>query len=148
VSDQPILQQRTEIRCLGTDFESISLLPSARRLVSSLRDLGYSFPQAVADLVDNSVAAEARSIRIDIIFEGPDSWLRIADDGRGMSPSEATEAMRYGAQQQYEDESLGKFGLGLKTASLSQCRRLTVASRRETSGSRIEARLLDLGSRD
>lgn len=128
----------------GSEFESISLLPSARRLVTSLRDLGYSFPQAVADLVDNSIAAEATSVAIDLVFEGPDSWLRITDDGRGMSQTEATEAMRYGAHQEYEDESLGKFGLGLKTASLSQCRRLTVASKRGASSSRVEARLLDL----
>lgn len=128
----------------GSDFESISLLPSARRLVTSLRDLGYSFPQAVADLVDNSIAAEATSISIDLVFKGPDSWLRIVDDGHGMSQSEATEAMRYGAHQDYEDEALGKFGLGLKTASLSQCRRLTVVSTRATSGARLEARLLDL----
>jgi hypothetical protein len=128
----------------GTDFESISLLPSARRLVTSLRDLGYSFPQAVADLVDNSIAADARTIRIDLAFEGPDSWLRITDDGRGMTSDEASEAMRYGANQQYEDESLGKFGLGLKTASFSQCRRLTIATKRATSSSILESRLLDL----
>lgn len=124
--------------------ESISLLPSARRLVTSLRDLGYSFPQAVADLVDNSVSADATSIDIDLVFEGPDSWLRIIDNGSGMTRSEATEAMRYGAHQEYGDDSLGKFGLGLKTASLSQCRRLTIASRRGQGSSRVEARLLDL----
>ena len=128
----------------SSGYESISLLPSARRLVTSLRDLGYSFPQAVADLVDNSVAAAATSIDIDLVFEGPDSWLRIIDNGSGMTRSEATEAMRYGAHQAYEDESLGKFGLGLKTASLSQCRRLSIASRRSEGSPRIEARLLDL----
>lgn len=128
----------------ASEYESISLLPSARRLVTSLRDLGYSFPQAVADLVDNSVAAEATSIEIDLVFEGPDSWLRIVDNGQGMTRSEATEAMRYGAHQEYEDESLGKFGLGLKTASLSQCRRLSIVSRRGHGSGRLEARLLDL----
>lgn len=128
----------------SSDYESISLLPSARRLVTSLRDLGYSFPQAVADLIDNSIAAGATSVDIDLVFEGPDSWLRIVDDGDGMTRSEATEAMRYGAHQEYEDESLGKFGLGLKTASLSQCRRLSIASRRGQGSGRLEARLLDL----
>jgi len=128
----------------SSDYESISLLPSARRLVTSLRDLGYSFPQAVSDLVDNSIGANATSIEIDLVFEGPDSWLRIVDDGHGMTRSEATEAMRYGAHQKYEDESLGKFGLGLKTASLSQCRRLSIATRRGSRAPRLEARLLDL----
>lgn len=128
----------------ASEYDSISLLPSARRLVTSLRDLGYSFPQAVSDLVDNSVAADATSIEIDLVFAGPDSWLRIVDNGQGMTQSETTEAMRYGAHQEYEDESLGKFGLGLKTASLSQCRRLTVVSRRGHGSSRLEARLLDL----
>lgn len=127
-----------------TDLESISLLPSARRLVTSLRDLGYSFPQAVADLIDNSIAADATSIEIDLVFEGPDSWMRIVDNGDGMGGAEATEAMRYGAHQEYEDESLGKFGLGLKTASLSQCRRLSIASRRSQNRVRLESRLLDL----
>ena len=127
-----------------SEYESINLLPSARRLVTSLRDLGYSFPQAVADLVDNSIAADATSIEIELVFEGPDSWLRIIDDGHGMTRSEVTEAMRYGAHQEYEDESLGKFGLGLKTASLSQCRRLSIASRRGHRSPRLEARLLDL----
>jgi len=123
---------------------SISVIPSARRLVHSLRDLGYDFPQAVADLADNSITAGATRIQIDLMFDGPDSWCRIVDNGHGMSGPEITEAMRYGAQQSYGDEDLGKFGLGLKTASLSQCRRLTVASRRSNTRARIEVRQLDL----
>jgi len=123
---------------------TIKVIPSASRLVRSLRDLGYDFPQAVADLVDNSVAADAARIAIDLRFEGPDSWLRIADDGQGMGGDEITEAMRYGSSQSYDDEALGKFGLGLKTASLSQCRRLSVASRRAPTRARMEVRALDL----
>jgi len=124
--------------------ETIKIIPSAKRLVNSLRDLGYDFSQAVADLVDNSITAGAQTISIDLRFDGPDSWFRLVDDGCGMTGSETTEAMRYGAQQSYGDEDLGKFGLGLKTASLSQCRRLTVASRRGPSRKRIEVRQLDL----
>lgn len=120
---------------------AIKMIPSAGRLIGSLRDLGYEFPQAVADLVDNSVTADATRVEIDLCFDGEDSWLRIADNGQGMSSTEITEAMRYGAHQAYEDEDLGRFGLGLKTASLSQCRRLTVASR---VNDRIEIRQLDL----
>jgi hypothetical protein len=61
-----------------------------------------------------------------------------------MSDADVTEAMRYGSHQDYDDEGLGKFGLGLKTASLSQCRRLTVASLRSVLGARIAVRQLDL----
>ena len=73
------------------EMKKIQVIPAAGRLVRSLRDLGYDFPQAVADLVDNSIAADARRITIDLRFEGPDSWLRIADDGHGMTPTEITE---------------------------------------------------------
>ncbi len=122
---------------------AIRVLPSASRLVHSLRDLGYGFPQAVADIIDNSVAAGATAISVDLRFDGPDSWLRIADNGSGMDGDGLTEAMRYGAKQSYEEDALGKFGLGLKTASLSQCRQLSVASRK-SERSRIEVRKLDL----
>lgn len=122
----------------------VEVIPGARRLISSLRDLGYDFVHAVADLVDNSIAAKASRVGIDVVFEGQDSWLRIADDGLGMSGSEITEAMRYGAEREYDTDDLGKFGLGLKTASLSQCRRLTVASRTDPDQRRIEARSWDL----
>jgi hypothetical protein len=105
------------------------IVPSARRLIKSLRGLGYDFSQAVADIVDNSITAGANKIYIDIDFEGESSWVRIADNGHGMNTKQLREAMRYGSERDYEDEDLGKFGLGMKTASLSQCRRLTVASK-------------------
>ena len=124
--------------------ETIRVIPAASRLVQSLRDLGYDFPQAVADLVDNSLTASANRVEIDLRFDGPDSWLRITDDGCGMTGDTITEAMRYGSRGSYEDEALGRFGLGLKTASLSQCRRLSVASRARGRNRRIEIRELDL----
>ena len=105
------------------------VIPSARRLITSLRDMGYDFAAAVADLVDNSIEARATLVAIDIEFDGDDSWVRVADNGRGMTTAELKEAMRYGAERDYKKEDLGKFGLGLKTASMSQCKRLSVASR-------------------
>ena len=120
------------------------LIPSASRLVRSLRDLGYDFAQAIADIVDNSIEAEAKRIDIDIRFDGDDSWVRIADDGVGMNPSELREALRYGANRSYGDEDLGKFGLGLKTASLSQSQRLTVASRSSKIRANVAAYAWDL----
>jgi hypothetical protein len=124
---------------------TIEVIPAARRLVRSLRDMGYDFVQAVADLVDNSIAAGARRIDVTFRYDGNNSWLRIGDDGCGMNGRTITEAMRYGADaREYESDDLGKFGLGLKTASMSQCRKLTVASRIDRDTKRIEARQFDL----
>lgn len=123
---------------------TLEVIPAASRLVRSLRDLGYDFPQAVADLVDNSIAADATRVSIQFHFENPDSWLQIVDNGTGMSGAQLTEAMRYGTAQTYGTEALGKFGLGLKTASLSQCRRLSVATRDRSVRGGLEARILDL----
>jgi hypothetical protein len=119
------------------------MIPSARRLMSSLRDIGYDAPAAVADLLDNSIDADARNIDVVLTPDGADSWIRVADDGSGMSARRLDEAMRYGSSRTYGDEDLGAFGLGLKTASLSQCRQLTVATRSSANG-RIEIRRWDL----
>lgn len=123
---------------------AVPVIPSARRLVRSLRDLGYDFVHAVADLVDNSIAAGASRVAIDLRFDGPASWVRIADDGTGMAGDVLTEAMRYGSERDYAAGELGKFGLGLKTASTSQCRRFTVVSRSDPAKGSVEARVLDL----
>jgi hypothetical protein len=106
-----------------------TILPSAGRLMTSLRDIGYDTASAVADLVDNAIDANASEVRVDLVPDGRDSWLRVSDDGLGMSRARLEEAMRYGTKVDYTTRSLGHFGLGLKTASLSRCRRLTVASR-------------------
>jgi len=117
--------------------------PSAARLTESLRDIGYDFPTAVADIVDNSVAAGATRVEIEIRFDGPDSWVSIADDGVGMSVNALLEALRYGSRREYGRNDLGRYGLGLKTASLSQCRSVTVVSRPRSSA-RTAARVIDL----
>lgn len=121
------------------------VVPSAARLLGSLRDLGYDFVNAVADVVDNSVSAKASEVHIVIHSGGPESWIRIADNGVGMNGATITEAMRLGTgQRDYSSEELGKFGLGLKTASLSQARSITVASRTNLGRAVIECRRLDL----
>jgi hypothetical protein len=112
--------------------------------MDSLRDIGYELPAAVADLVDNSIDADATQVDIDVAFEGEDSWIRIADNGTGMASARMNEAMRYGTDRDYADADLGKFGLGLKTASMSQCRRLTVATRTNPDRRDIEIRRWDL----
>jgi hypothetical protein len=121
----------------------VTVLPSARKLMASLRDIGYDLPSAVADLVDNSIDAGAENVGVTFVDDGAQSWVRVADDGMGMSSAELDEAMRYGSQRAYSSSALGHFGLGLKTGSLSQCRRLTVASRRRRNA-RIVARCWDL----
>ena len=101
-------------------------------MVESLRAVGYSPPTAVADLVDNSIAAGARNVWIKFWWAGPESYITIRDDGTGMDPDQLTLAMKPGTIGPLEDrdpDDLGRFGLGLKTASFSQCRRITVASR-------------------
>jgi hypothetical protein len=103
-------------------------------LIQSLRDLGYDLSTAVADLMDNSIAAGATSIDLETSFEGDNSWIRIIDDGLGMTRAQLREAMRFGTRRDYDEDDLGKFGLGLKAASLSQCRCVTVASRTTPSG--------------
>lgn len=125
-------------------MEPFELVPSAKRLIKSLRDLGYDFPQAVADIVDNSIEAKASRVAIDVEFDGDDSWVRIADNGKGMKPEEVREALRYGAEREYSEDDLGKFGLGLKTASLSQCQRLSLASRWNSDRADIAAFCWDL----
>lgn len=106
-----------------------NLTPSAKRLISSMRDLGYEFADAVAEIVDNSIQANANVIQVNLKFEGFDSFLTVLDNGVGMAPSQIREAMRFGSIRDYEQDDLGKFGLGLKTSSLSQCDFLTVSSR-------------------
>lgn len=123
---------------------TLEVIPSARRLFRSLRDVGYDFKHAVADLIDNSIEADASSIAINMHFDGEQSFVHIADNGVGMSGTAITEAMRFGTERNYEADELGKFGLGLKTASLSQCSRLTVASRNDSTTRQIETRQWDL----
>jgi hypothetical protein len=122
----------------------VTLLPSARRLINSLRDIGYDLPNAVSDIVDNSIAANASRIDLTFRFDGLRSSIVIADNGFGMAPAVLDEAMRYGTKRGYGTDDLGRYGLGLKTASLSQCRSLTVASRQARDRRRIAVRRWDL----
>jgi hypothetical protein len=119
--------------------------PRASALIEALRAVGYTVQTAVADLIDNSITAGATTVWLDFVWAGRESFISLADDGTGMSADELTEAMRAGNRNPLEvrsPEDLGRFGLGLKTASFSQGRRLTVASK--TRGSRAAVRRWDL----
>lgn len=107
------------------------LPPSASTLAASMRDLGYSLETAVADLLDNSISAGATVVQIFCDLTQACPTLAIIDNGKGMNAEEVVAAMRYGSSNPAEERlpgDLGRFGLGLKTASFSQCRRLTIAS--------------------
>jgi hypothetical protein len=124
--------------------KSSTVTPSAARLTESLRDIGYDFPAAVADIVDNSIMAGAARVDILIEFDGANSSITIADDGDGMTANGLIEALRYGTRRAYVRGDLGRYGLGLKTASLSQCRSVTVISRNKRLAARMAVRNLDL----
>ncbi len=107
------------------------LPPYAPTLIESTRAIGYTLETAIADIVDNSISASASCIEI-FFFPVGDSYIAILDDGHGMNSDALETAMRYGSQNPNEKRAvndLGRFGLGLKTASLSQCRTLTVVSK-------------------
>lgn len=106
--------------------------PSAAAMIESLRAYGYSLNTAIADLIDNSISAKAKNIWIHLHWKGGASWISILDDGTGMEENVLNNAMRPGSNSPLENRSeydLGRFGLGLKTASFSQSRSLTVASK-------------------
>ena len=108
------------------------VVPYAPILVESTRSVGYSFEAAVADIIDNSISASATDIRIGFMSKEPE-WLCIQDNGCGMNPDELENAMRYGSRSSRDERAkndLGRFGLGLKMASLSQCRRVTVLTKK------------------
>ena len=114
--------------------------PNASALMETARSFGnYDLGSAFADLIDNSIQAEAKIISVLCLWNGGDPQISIADDGKGMNENELVVAMRLASRSPREKRALGdlgRFGLGLKTASFSQCRRLTVLSR--TSGGALE----------
>jgi hypothetical protein len=107
--------------------------PKAAAMIEALRGLGYTTATALADIIDNSIAAGADKVDIQFSWAGDASTVAVLDNGLGMDSTELDLAMRLGEKSPLEERGvhdLGRFGLGLKTASFSQCRRLTVASRK------------------
>ena len=110
--------------------DDIILPPNPSRVMEGLRDTGYDFNTAIADIIDNSIAASAKRVSIQIGFDCDHNlFVYIADDGIGMNFDELKNAMTYGSAERDDAASLGKFGLGLKTASTAFCRCLSVVSR-------------------
>jgi hypothetical protein len=107
--------------------------PHAAALIEGLRDIGYSLETALSDIIDNSITAGARRIQILTETFSDEPFIAIIDDGGGMTENELVSAMRPGSKNPLatrDEPDLGRFGLGLKSASFSQGRRLTVVSRK------------------
>jgi hypothetical protein len=114
-------------------------IPSA--LLESLCSIGYNLETALADIIDNSITAEASSISVRFLWNNAKPWIAVCDDGLGMSSGELVEAMRFGSRspnQKRGSDDLGRFGLGMKTASISLCRHMTVVSKKGRSISACE----------
>ena len=119
-----------------TNLKTESAEPDAPSMIETFRAVGYSIETAIADIIDNSVTAKAKNIWIDYDWRGPNTVLSILDDGNGMNSNEIIKAMRPGSKNPLDTRSpddLGRFGLGLKTASFSQTRKFTVLSKRNHS---------------
>jgi hypothetical protein len=135
----------SEQKSLGTSEDYDIVNPDPAALIESLRAFGYTPQAAIADLVDNSITAGAKNIWVYFTWNGANSYVTLCDDGKGMSSVELVSAMRAGSQNpliRRSRKDLGRFGLGLKTASFSQCRVLTVSSR--VSGSSRTTKRWDL----
>ena len=109
------------------------LQPPAMQLINVILSIGYNFSPALSDIIDNSITAKAKEI--DIYYDPLDKnpYLCILDNGDGMNRSELENAMTFGSDRDDRVDSfsdLGRFGLGLKTASLSQCKELIVVSKK------------------
>ncbi len=113
-------------------MKSKIVLPYAPILVESTRSIGYSFESALADIIDNSLGKNASEINV--LFSSKDpQYVAVVDNGTGMTEAELESAMRYGSRSSLDvrdKNDLGRFGLGLKTASLSQCRKLSVITKK------------------
>lgn len=114
----------------GKTAQDIELLPDPERIVTGLRDTGYTFNTAIADIVDNSIAANATKINITVNIDPNMSiTVYVADNGCGMDTEGLKNAMKYGSKERTQKKSLGKFGLGLKTASSAFCKQFSLISR-------------------
>jgi hypothetical protein len=114
------------------NLATASAEPEPSSMIETFRAIGYSIQAAVADIIDNSISANAKNVWVEFEWKGESTWLSIKDDGDGMDNEELIQAMRPGSKNPTEERSskdLGRFGLGLKTASFSQSRKLTVLSK-------------------
>ncbi|MEP7255937.1 MAG: ATP-binding protein [Ferruginibacter sp.] len=108
--------------------------PNPKSTINSYRSFGYNLSTAIADIVDNSISASAEEICISYKWDGQDSFILVSDNGTGMNKEELVVAMTPGSkdpEEERNEKDLGRFGMGLKTASFSQCKRLTCITKRK-----------------
>ncbi len=108
--------------------------PNPKSTINSYRSFGYNLSTAIADIIDNSISANGREIHITYKWGGQDSYIAVLDNGTGMSKDELVIAMTPGSKDPEEkrnEKDLGRFGMGLKTASFSQCKRLTCVTKKK-----------------
>ncbi len=113
-------------------YDKAQAEPEASSMIETFRAIGYSVEAAIADIIDNSISAGAKNIWIDYEWKGEETTISVIDDGCGMSNPELINAMRPGSKNPLdirEQKDLGRFGLGLKTASFSQCKKFSVISK-------------------
>lgn len=125
------MSEQEKINLLGeNDSEVFDNPPDPERVIEGLRDTGYDFNTAIADIIDNSIAAQASRVVVTVSMDPERNvTVYVADNGCGMDMPELRNAMKYGSDRRSDPKSLGKFGLGLKTASTSFCRKLSLVSR-------------------
>lgn len=108
--------------------------PNPKSTINSYRSFGYNLSTAIADIIDNSISANANTIKLEYKWRGQDSFILVSDNGIGMKKEELVMAMTPGSKDPEDERSekdLGRFGMGLKTASFSQCKRLTCVTKKE-----------------
>lgn len=116
------------------EFKAEIAKPNPKSTINSYRSFGYNLSTAVSDIIDNSISANAGEIHIEYKWNGQDSFISISDNGTGMNKDELVLAMTPGSkdpEEERNEKDLGRFGMGLKTASFSQCKRLTCITKRE-----------------
>ena len=99
-----------------SNIQSAYAEPEASSMIETFRAIGYSIETAIADIIDNSITAEAQNIWIDYDWKGPNTNLSILDDGTGMNNEQLIQAMRPGSKNPLDErnrDDLGRFGLGL-----------------------------------
>lgn len=115
-----------------SQYKKAKAEPEASSMIETFRAIGYSVESAIADIIDNSITAGAKNIYVDYEWKGEATTISVIDDGSGMTNDELINAMRPGSKNPLdirEAKDLGRFGLGLKTASFSQCKKFSVISK-------------------
>lgn len=118
--------------------QNIRVEMDAARVCDAIAKIGYSPAAALMDIIDNSVTAGARRVVVEMDTD-PDKTFavknnvvayRVIDDGKGMDADEILNALKLGARADYADDSLSKFGMGLKSAGFSLGTKIQIVSKK------------------